>query len=338
MRKYNCIFIIVFIFGLTSFPLSLFAQENNNIQAIKKSLGGLPPSAGRVRPIPCSELVRYFAASDLPGLFDIAFDRTNSDQLRSLAFRAADCLNPDQMQDRLIQYAVQNIPSFNSVEKTGDSYVVGIRYYILEHYKQTNNDALLKPFRTLYEDNACSNGCKFSIMMLLTNTDSDKNIELYNKILNHPNSSRALRANAAFGLAQSGSVASLPYLREMASHLFDSELDPAAEEYFSLAVDGLGKLSRQNYEACKAIQEIIEKVCTVDTDKHGPMLKPPMKASTVIIGLFNALKKNSGGENRQYLGKIVDGQCKYPRAKEWAKRALDLLGSEQSIDPDIPVE
>jgi hypothetical protein len=331
MRKYNCIFKIVFVVALTCFNAGLLAQENNNLKAIKNALDMLPKQTKK--PIPCSELVRNLAPSDVPGLLDIVLDRTSP--LRSSAFRAIDCLNLDQTQnDRLIQYAVQNIPSFNYVEQTGDSFVMGIRDYVIRHYKQTNNDELLKPFRVLYEDKSCSDGCKSSLMVLLTKTDSDKNIELYNKIINDPSSPRGLKANAVFGLVQSGSVSSLPYLKEMAGHLWDAEKDPEAIMYYVEAVARLGMLSSKYYEASKTIQEIVEKVCDIDADKYGPMLKN----SRNVMRLFDALKRNSSEENRQYLKKIVDGQCKYPKAKEWANKALGLLGNETSLDPIIIVQ
>jgi hypothetical protein len=116
----------------------------------------------------------------------------------------------------------------------------------------------------------------------------------------------------------------------MANHLFDTQFDVEAFFHYGEAVNRLGILSSKNYDASRALQGIIEKACGVDNDKYGYMLK----TSENVIALFDALKRNSSKENRQYFNKFIHGPCRYPRSREYAERALDLLGSEESIFPD----
>jgi hypothetical protein len=330
MKNNTLVFMIVTVVVLTCFNASLPAQENNNINTIKNILDRLPnPAEGRQGQgkTPCSEIVQNLKSSDVSILMDIFEDRKIASKLRSSAFEAAICINPDRAYDRIVQFAVRNIPTYNYAEKTGDDRVVGLRNYIINYYKQTNNDELLKPFRTLYLDKTCSDGCKFSILMLLTNTDSKGNIEFYKNIIDNP-STPAHRAHAVFGLAHSGSMDSLPYLKEMASFLFKAEIDYAGDEYYPRAINALGELSSKNYVASMAIQEVIGKTCAVDPDQYGRRLKN----SDYVLILFDELKRNSEKENRQYLENFIVAPCKYPHVTEWAQKALDLLGSKESID------
>jgi hypothetical protein len=299
--------------AINNFPLSDAAEGN----------GDLP-----------SSYISQFKASDVSIIYDIAFDTTNRNPKRNLAIYLPIYLDPDQAQlDRITQFVVDNIPTYNYTDKTGDGLVVQARNTLVELYKKTKRDKLLKPFGKLYfNDEICSKGCRFSILMLLTKTDSVQNVDLYNQILANSNSTRAERAWAALGLAESGKVEALSYLSEMANHLFDKIEDPSGDEYLIYAIPKIGGLSAKHYVAAKELQDLITHVCEIDANDYGYVMKPTLRGdSPYVVDLFKASQVNDQEGNRRYFEKLLGDGCSYPNAKRLTIQTLGFIGNEETI-------
>jgi hypothetical protein len=317
---------LVSIICLIPFGVVLNAQGNNDRQAILSRLNNLP----QIATIDKESIVGQFSPADVPILYDILFDTDNTTvkyRTRELAAHVASFLNPDQSQiNRLVQYINMNLPAYNP-DLGGRNIVAPIMDSIGDIYRNTNNDDVLEPLRALYEDTKCLDECTKRILQTLQYTDSVKNRSFFNKILRHNDDRDAHKALAVFGLAKTGSLEAIPYLREMAYYLFDTEEIPEHYLNYIASIRTLGELGSKHYEASKEIQQIITKVCIYDTSEYSYMMKTPDN----VYDLFNGLKINGGEGNRKYFENLLDDQCKYKNAKVWAIKALGIIGNEGTI-------
>jgi hypothetical protein len=333
IMRSTIIFKIMSLIGITCLSIFMFAQENNRKQSIVNTLSSRFQGNWDKYHLP-NVLLGEFNPEDIPIIYDIVFDRTIPYKIRQKSVWLAASLNPNQTQiDKVVKYVIDYLPSFNS-ERGDDAIYVDLKESIILLYRNSHNDSLLlKPIRTLYVDSACNDDCKMRILQLLSKTDSTHNIPFYNNILKHPGSDHELIALSAFGLAQSGSLESIPYLREMANYLFDTEENSKHPVTFILEANNmLRDLGSKHYDASKEIQEIITEVCNTDTDKYGISLKIPEN----VYDLFTALQMNGGEGNRKYLENLLDTQCKYQNAKPWAIKVLGFIGDEKTIDRLLP--
>jgi hypothetical protein len=275
-----------------------------------------------------SNYLESLTPSDVPVIYDVAFDETISEEIRIKAIYAAIYLKPDQTQiDRMIQYFTTKMLSYNSRESGGEI-LLTIKNSIIRMYNNTDNDKLLSPFRSLYESSECNDSCKNRILQLLGSTKADKNIALYNKIMVNAESTESHKAYAAFGMAQSGSLESIKYLRKMAEYLFDKNATSMQGFYYMKAVDKLGILAKKYYEASLEVQKIITRVCEYNKDEYSKM----MDIEENVYDLFDALEYNEGEGNRKYLERLLTSDCKYPNANRWIIRSLGYLGNEGTIE------
>jgi hypothetical protein len=242
-------------------------------------------------------------------------------------------LNPDQTQiDRINKYGIANITLYNFTEKTGDGIAVDIRKSMGMLYDKTKNDLVLKPYRDLYFNESCSDGCKASVMSLLSDTDSKQNISLYNKILEHPGSTKGNKEEAALGLAQSGSLHSLPYLKDMVKALYETD-DTFMLQFISPALERLSNLSSKHYEAAKVLQENITDICSFNSNNSDNILmKPNEKSPSRMVGdVFRAAQGNDREGNRRYFENLLSYQCAYPFIPQLTIRTLGVIGNEETI-------
>jgi hypothetical protein len=258
--------------GVVCLSLLGFAQEINKRQSIVKALSQCKDLWDYQR-LP-QKITEQFDTKDVPILYDIAFDFEVPYAIRRQAVWLAANLNPGQQEiDRIVKYITTHLPSYDS-NRGDDKIYIDLKNSILLLYQITANDKyLLEPFRTLYEDNACDNRCKMTIIRLLRETDSIHNISLYKNILNDRGIDFSIKAFAVFGMAQSDSLESLPYLREMVNYLFDKELKRGRPPVFIWeAQNMLRMLGAKHYEASKEIQKVISNLCTLDVKNYGPAL------------------------------------------------------------------
>jgi hypothetical protein len=150
---------------------------------------------------------------------------------------------------------------------------------------------VIKPFRMLYDDKTCSELCKLTILQTLERTDAVENQSLYNKILNDKDSSEMLQSEAAVGLAQTGSMESIPYLRQMANYLFDTEIIPGHSLYYLVAIRNLRDLGSKHYEASEEVQKVITSACKIDPKDYSYQMKVKLN----IYDLLEAFKSKRRG-------------------------------------------
>jgi hypothetical protein len=186
----------------------------------------------------------------------------------------------------------------------------------------------LQPLRRIYKESRCNDECKKQILKILGKTDSINNRDLYNRILKNPGIYIDLTNFAAIGLAKTGSMEAIPYLRDMLNYIFEPEPLPEHSVYFIIAVtDSLAAMSSKSYLASKEIQDAITKTCNMNPDKYGVSLKIPEN----IYDLFIALENDVSEGNRQYMERLLSNPCNYNGAKKWAIEVLGEIGNEGTI-------
>jgi hypothetical protein len=319
MRFHNICKMIIIICAL-SLSLPLFAQESDRKHEILNIVKRTPsPGSRDVTPY-----VKQLSQSDVPLIYDLVLDKTVEFEFRRVLSLSAAKLNPDKTQiNRITQNAIKLLPE-SKLGNSAGSMVGPLLQGIEALYKTTKDDGIIVPFRKLYEDSICTEYCKRFLIELLNDTGSPQNISLYNKILNRPGSAAWEKEMATYGLAKSGSVESIPLLREMANTILDPKDDPGKYGAYLTAVRVLGTLCEKHYEACKEIQEVITNVC--GANEYGYL----MKNSANVQDLFSGLKNNEG--NRKYLENLLGNECKYKDGKQHAIKMLGTIGNRETID------
>jgi hypothetical protein len=325
--KYTAIYKMMGIIGLLLLGASLFAQESKSRQDIlniinnapRKIMVDDPKLVGSVFNKDMQYFTSMLSSSDVPVIYDLVLDKTINYDMRERLANTAALLNPDKEQiDRVIDYLIKTLPGFEVPERK-ENILAPLIQSIPLLYKKAQDDKVLAPFRKLYEDSSCKRTCKSIIISTLRETKAEQNFAFYLKIIHDPNGTDSHRDMAGLGVAGMGSLESIPYLGEMvADYLFATDKPAGISPYNDSAMAALRDLGKKHYEANEAIQEIITKACTLDTDKYGPRMKNP----TIVARLFSILQQNGGEGNRKYLENLLDKGCKYPNAKQYATQAL----------------
>jgi hypothetical protein len=315
------------ILGLISLSVVLFAQEQND----KTKLLGYLKNIEELNDIDESVVEKTFVSTDVPVLYDIALDIDNTIEYRTreMAIDVALFLNPSQFQlDRIIHHMFERLPSYKrGIDE--DNIVHPIRNSIVRNYLRHKNDDILIDLRTFYDDSRCiTEECKVFILTILSETDSVKNISLYNKILHDKMSSESLQSLAVYGLAKTGSLEAIPYLQTMANYLFDTERIPSHGTQHVMAIMLLRELGLKHYRASEVLQEIITKLCDYDPDVYKAVYNVP----AYVEDIFNALQHHSGEGNRKYLENILFNKCKYEKVLTQSIKTLGYLGDMGTID------
>jgi hypothetical protein len=324
--RYLPIRIMVLIAGLLSCSIMLHAQQNNDKNKILVSLKNLEKMPKK----DIKSVVSKFSPTDVPILYDIALDTDGSIAYRTRheAIVIASYLNPEQYQiDRTINYAIKKLPIYDPASGEEDI-LAPIHQSIIHLYSISQKDEVIKPFRMLYDDKTCSESCKLTILQTLRETDAVGNRSLYNKILNDKDSSEMLKSEATFGLAQTGSMESIPYLSQMANYLFDTEIIKGHSFYYMVAIRKLRNLGSKHYEASEEVQKVITSACNIDPKDYSYQMKVKLN----IYDLLEALKTNGGDGNRKFLENLLDSKCKYEYAVTEAIYNLGSLGNNETID------
>jgi hypothetical protein len=324
------VFKIAVMVCLTCCSSTLFGQisvrEQEVVNLLKQG-----PIVG-VKKLPPA-FIEQFNASDVPIICDIVLDSKHDKSVRIKATYVFSYLDPDQTQiDRINQFGIINLPLYNYTEKTGDGVAVDTIMSIGILYDKTANDLALKPYRDFYFNESCSDGCKASIMSLLIETDSNKNISFYNKILNDPHSTMINREDAALGLAQAGSLESLAYLKDMVKAIYETN-DSFRIQFILPALERLTMLSSKHYEAARVLQEIITDICNYSSINYDIKLMEPSKTSaSMFVGkVFKASQGNDQEGNRRYFEDLLDCQCAYPFIPKLTIQTLGAIGNEGTI-------
>lgn len=316
------------IMGIMISSISLFAQEIKSKQDVLDIINNIPMSQNIYPSFIEDYLKPKFSPSDVPAMYDYILDKTIDTSMRAKLARIAASLNPDLQQiERAINFAIQNMPEYNDRNKRQFNSGV-ILPTIKTLYKNTPQyNKLLDPFRKYYDDDMCGKGCKIAILQVLDSTQAPQNIGLYVKTIHDKDIDKTLKDLAVLALAKLDYMQSLPFLLEMTDSLFATDNYTGNVASYQAVVDLLGQLGKQHYEASKAVQGIINKVCTIDSGQYGYMLYAPGN----VIDLFTALQKNPGEGNRKYLERFIGGECKNPNAKLYAINALGVIGNEGTI-------
>jgi hypothetical protein len=202
--KYAIIYKMVSIISFMLFSIMLLAQASKSRQDILDLISNAnnqPHYGGFIE----SYLQARLGPSDVPLIYNFVFDKTIDYDMRISLARVAAALKPDKQQiDRVINFAIQHLPEWDTLLPRSPGQVMAgpIMPTIDIFYKNTQDDKILAPFREFYDDKSCGAMCKEVIIEMLSDTKASQNIELYKKILQDPQSAVSLKQSAALALAR----------------------------------------------------------------------------------------------------------------------------------------